>query len=665
MNRILCLLFFFFSVNIIFAQDCNIPFPPGETCASAPVLCDLDGYCFSNVSFADNGTPNAFCGQVENDGWVSYRAFTPTLEIEVTASNCDLNNGVQAAMFYTEDCQFFELVSNCIDPIPANTTQTIFAENLIPGEIYHFMVDGKGGDRCDISFNVVDGLTSPVADVLPQAYLCENSALALGSEATDLDEYSYTWLTTTGNFIAPQDAPTTFIDQPGDYTLVIIDKEHGCIDSAFIEVLNAELPAINFSEPDTLNCQNGETVVIDALGSDEGNTTVWTGPGIVAVPNSNIAPYPAEVNAPGFYTLTMIVDSTGCTTIDSLLVEIDVDSPFAEAGFPQEIDCATPDVTLNATTSTSGSNFTYEWSSSGGNFLSDENTLTPTVDQPGVYSLLITNAQNGCTSIDNVIVTENPAVPAGADIDKNSPCYGEETGEIIVNDIVSGNPPFLYKLDETPFSGMEQFSSLTPGDYNLTVQDVLGCEWDTTLTIEFIEEIVVDLGPDLELELGDSIDIEALVNSDIESYVWSDNVDSLQCDNCDEFRITPKYSVIYEVQVTDANGCTDSDEILVRLSKIRYIYIPTAFSPNGDGINDLFVIQGGKDVQQINSFDVYTRWGGLVHSARNFQPDDPNFGWDGKLKNRMMRPQVMAWRAEVEYIDGEIDVLTGDVTLMR
>ena len=99
--------------------------------------------------------------------------------------------------------------------------------------------------------------------------------------------------------------------------------------------------------------------------------------------------------------------------------------------------------------------------------------------------------------------------------------------------------------------------------------------------------------------------------------------------------------------------------------KIRPIYVPNAFSPNNDGTNDQFLIYAGKQVANIRSFLVFNRWGETVYEYYNFQPNDPLFGWDGKHRGKEMDPAVFTWFAEIEFVDGKVELYEGDVTLMR
>ncbi|HZV70242.1 MAG TPA: gliding motility-associated C-terminal domain-containing protein [Saprospiraceae bacterium] len=97
---------------------------------------------------------------------------------------------------------------------------------------------------------------------------------------------------------------------------------------------------------------------------------------------------------------------------------------------------------------------------------------------------------------------------------------------------------------------------------------------------------------------------------------------------------------------------------------IKEIFVPTVFSPNDDGFNDLVHVFGSPQVQ-IHFFRIYDRWGSMLYEYSNFQPNDLSIGWDGRFKNQMVNPGVYVWLAKVKFVDGQEKVFTGDVTLVR
>ena len=97
------------------------------------------------------------------------------------------------------------------------------------------------------------------------------------------------------------------------------------------------------------------------------------------------------------------------------------------------------------------------------------------------------------------------------------------------------------------------------------------------------------------------------------------------------------------------------------------VYIPNTFSPNADGINDIFSIFSGTDntIQRINSFQVFSRSGELVFERNNFLHDNGITGWTGEYKGKDVNPDVYIYKVIVAFQDGTTQQLTGSVTLLR
>ena len=91
---------------------------------------------------------------------------------------------------------------------------------------------------------------------------------------------------------------------------------------------------------------------------------------------------------------------------------------------------------------------------------------------------------------------------------------------------------------------------------------------------------------------------------------------------------------------------------------------PTAFSPNGDNINDLLLVHGQSE-SRVRTFRVYDRWGEMIYEAANFAFNDANTGWDGNFRSQPMDPGVFVWVLEAEFADGHTEVFRGNTTLVR
>ena len=98
---------------------------------------------------------------------------------------------------------------------------------------------------------------------------------------------------------------------------------------------------------------------------------------------------------------------------------------------------------------------------------------------------------------------------------------------------------------------------------------------------------------------------------------------------CLSLTVQPEISTTYQVIITNEQGCTASSNFPIIVLNTRNIYIPTAFSPNNDGLNDIFQIFVGKNVVQVNDFAIFDRWGEEVYRNKDFLPDNSTTGWDG------------------------------------
>ena len=94
--------------------------------------------------------------------------------------------------------------------------------------------------------------------------------------------------------------------------------------------------------------------------------------------------------------------------------------------------------------------------------------------------------------------------------------------------------------------------------------------------------------------------------------------------------------------------------------------MPTAFSPNSDGNNDELIVFATSDVERIELFQIFNRWGEMMYEERDFLPANPDKSWDGTHENKPMNTQVFVWRMQYRIrSSGELRVIWGDVTLLR
>ena len=121
---------------------------------------------------------------------------------------------------------------------------------------------------------------------------------------------------------------------------------------------------------------------------------------------------------------------------------------------------------------------------------------------------------------------------------------------------------------------------------------------------------------------GGSAQLNMNYTGPVISYNWLP-VQNLNCANCPEPIANPQFSTDYQVQIQDRYGCVNSGNITVKvICNGQNFFIPNTFSPNGDGINDVFYLRGA-GLFRVNSMMIFNRWGEIVFEKKNFSVNDP------------------------------------------
>ena len=488
------------------------------------------------------------------------------------------------------------------------------------------------------------------------------NSLALGGSAGITYAWSGPGIVSGGMSASPQ------INAPGLYSLTVKDNYNGCVNSAEILInSDTQIPNAVMAQPGTLTCLVTE-VTLNAAGTSTGTEFLyaWNGPGIV----SGADGLQPVVNQPGVYSLIVSNQQNGCTNSVSAQVAQQVDNPTAVAGPGFELTCSVDQGVLNAASTSTGPNFSYQWSTPTGNILNGSNTLSPRVDAPGVYTLLVTNNANGCTAVSEVVVTENTNYPSALSLATTRPKCGGQRGQITVAEVIGGVGPYLYSIDGgKTFRQASQFANLGPGQYNLVVQDANGCEYDEVLVFPVPVEPDISLGPDVKLDFGESTTLTATLNiplSEVDTIIWSPMETLTLTAQPNVVIARPFQNTQYTVTVVNKDGCEDRARVIVRIDEPK-IWYPNAIRPNGGlAENAAFtVFSAEKAIRLIRTLQIYDRWGNQVFLNENFQPNDVRYGWNGTFRGQAMNPAVFVWWAEVELESGQLIILKGDVTVVE
>ncbi len=284
----------------------------------------------------------------------------------------------------------------------------------------------------------------------------------------------------------------------------------------------------------------------------------------------------------------------------------------------------------------------------------------------GIYVDSLVN-EFGCDSIVTLTLEILSDTGISADfIVENPLCAEDESGSIAIENIINATDPFTITFNDDILSD-SSIGNLPVGNYNFEIIDERGCTLDTIISLSPSVPLLLDIGDDRIITIGDNIVVEPDVNRDVVNYFWEPS-DLFDCDAaCSQLEYVPLSTTLIRLRVEDANGCTATDSLWVRVEEEAIeIFVPNVFSPNNDGNNDVFFIQSNEGDLPIRAFHVFDRWGNKVFSQLNFMANDPVYGWDGMFNNKKASSGVYVFLVEYEDNTSNTDGLyKGEVTLLR
>ncbi len=498
---------------------------------------------------------------------------------------------------------------------------TYYAEAFDP-------VNNCVSSRVAIELNI-NPLPNPSIDATA-TLLCkgdQSTLTAIGGE-------SYLWNTgaTTSSITVAPDSSTAYS---------VVANTLGCEADTGIGINVVPLPEATVT-PSAI-CL-GETATITASG---GSTYAWS----TQESGTSISVAPTTSSS---YTVTVTEGNCSSTTTANVVV---YPLPLPQITASSEAICTGSQVVLTAS---GGALYRWEDGTIGSSLIRSPAATT-------IYSVEASSAE-GClaaTSIE-IVVEELPEFNLSA---LNIGCEGADRGIILLDSVLGGTAPYLYAIDNgtfRPLGGIpgQLAGGLSQGLYTIRLQDAEGCTNSIQVGVPAAEELRIDLGEDRTINFGDSILLFPQASFEISRAIWLPPNGLAQPDSTFTMA-SPENSTTYLLRAFDANGCSAQDRINIRVERPSNVFIPTAFSPNGDGSNDIFLIYADESVVGINSFQIYNRWGEEVFYNRDFLPNDPEQGWDGKHRGELMNPAVFVYFTEVTYRDGRKEILKGEVVLVR
>ena len=279
----------------------------------------------------------------------------------------------------------------------------------------------------------------------------------------------------------------------------------------------------------------------------------------------------------------------------------------------------------------------------------------------GTYQIEFVEDGTGCRG-DSIFTLSEPLSNGYSAQSTATTCNGDEDGslEVFVN-AADTSRTFTYQLlDVTGIQPSPFFENLPSGLYEIIVTDDLGCS-DTLNPIQVAQPQAIGLFiADQYLDYGDTISLvlDSLWNGQAPfEYLWTPSF-GLSCDDCSNPIATPYLTSDYTVLVTDSLGCIGSTDFTLFVGEPLDLYVPNAFTPNGDGQNDVFEVYG-VGISQVDLM-VYNRWGQEVFQASSNSPQ-----WDGMYKGKMQPPGTYSYLVEVRFLGDHVVKQKGSIALIR
>jgi len=507
-----------------------------------------------------------------------------------------------------------------------------------------YTVQVSDADGCTGSASVdITENPLPTFSILGPASFCEGQTSTL--EVSPGGFSGYLW--STG-----QSTRQISISEPGTYAVTVTDS-NGCssVQERFIERLSELRPTFS---GDNLFCEGGSTV-IDVVGGYE--TYLWQ--------DNNSSNPQREFTSGGTYTV-IVTDLSGCTG-SGVITITEAPLPVADAGEDRVITCRDNVVTIGGST-TSTANVQINWIDLQTGMPMSMNNPTINVDRAGQFILQVTFNETGCSSQDTVSVFNEDNIIESAEIAAMNPlCFGESSGSLELLEITGGVAPFVYRLNGTVVTDLN-LTELGPGTYNVEIEDANGCRYSESIILINPPQILIDLGENLVVDADEFVLISPDLNvpiSQIDSIIWLFN-DELLCANCPrlELEFLADRSGVLTIFVVDEFGCIGTDNIILNVQLVRNVFVPTGFTPNGDGINDRLRVFTSNNVSSIKYFRVFDRWGNVMFEELDLPPNDIT-GWDGTKNGLQLDPAVFIYSVGVEFEDGEEFQYSGEVNLLR
>jgi gliding motility-associated-like protein len=441
---------------------------------------------------------------------------------------------------------------------------------------------------------------------------------------------------------------------PGKYIITLTVFGQNGLEEQYIDSVIIKAPVTSMAV-NPMNACIG-SIITDTAMSTNANNYIWDfGDGSIS--NSSVPKTTHQYLSSGIYNPKLIIqDVNGCAAGSDLIGQVNIHpNPIATIIPANAMLCQGSNLTIVA-----DGGLTYKWSPAAG--LSNDATATP-VASPSVTTTYHLNIADdlGCQSTASTTITViNPGkLQAGNDttVCDGSAVQLNASGETIYNWIDNTDG-----LNNTNISNPIA-KPITTTSYTVAGTDANNCFNDTAyVTIRVLPLPTVNAGQDTTVQAGSSFTLHGSGSSDIVQWNWTP-AKFLSCSDCPTPLCTTNETINYTLSAKTQDGCSSSAHVVIKLEcDEARISIPNAFTPNGDGLNDLFVIKG---ISLIRHMVIYDRWGEKVFERNNFNPSDPSACWNGYFNGMEAATGGYVYFVEMQCPMGGAFSRKGTVLLIR
>ena len=503
---------------------------------------------------------------------------------------------------------------------------------------------------------LVNGITNEFSFL--KNTFCDSAVVAFNNTSFSNDQITgYNWNFGDGSTSTESNPVYKYKNTGTIYPTLVVSTLHGCKDTlvSTIPIKIVATPKINIIKtangctPLTVN-YNSQLLVPDTSAISwkwnmaNGNTETLANP------------LPQNYTTAGIYTILLEgTNSSGCMGTASKQIEA-YPIPLVNAGPPDTILCKGTPVVLKATGA-----LNYSWYPSTG--LNCINCASPATTTYQDITYIVTGTTLlGCSAKDSIgIIVKNKFTISYSTPD--SLCKGQ-TKKLTA----TGAKEYLW----TPVKGLNNANIGNPEaqpdtttTYMVIGSDGVGCFKDTGFVPLKVYPIpTVEAGNDVKLNVGLSTKLTAIISDDVTYVDWQPTGNLFRNNNTD-ITVKPTQNTEYTVEVKNRGGCAARDRVTVFvICDGTNFFIPNTFSPNGDGVNEVFYPRGN-GLFKVKNFKIFNRWGELMFEKNSFDANNPTFGWDGNFKGIQLNPDVFIYIIDIICNNKSVLTYKGNVALVR